>query len=302
MKIATTIGEMYSFVRSPAEAVRAYEGTGFRYLDYSFYTVLRDPADPFMSDSWEKNIYDAKNEAEKLGFSFVQAHAPSCALRGEGMEKGLAATVRSIKACGILGIKNMVIHSGFFTEIKYPGDEEKYFRENKPFMRALIPEAKKAGVNILFENTTLKHCTEGCYFPVRGRDLSAFVKFMNDPVFGAAWDVGHSNIDRVNQYDEIIAMGKDLKAVHIHDNDSTCDMHALPMSGNTDYDGIIKGLIDSGYDGYFTLEADCFMRYDRGAGEGKPLSHPTLNMKRAALKMLYTVTAEMLKAYNVYEE
>ena len=24
--------------------------------------------------------------AEKLGFSFVQAHAPSCALRGEGME------------------------------------------------------------------------------------------------------------------------------------------------------------------------------------------------------------------------
>ena len=40
MKIATTIGEMYSFVRSPAEAVRAYEGTGFRYLDYSFYTVL----------------------------------------------------------------------------------------------------------------------------------------------------------------------------------------------------------------------------------------------------------------------
>ena len=149
MKIATTIGEMYSFVRSPAEAVRASEGTGFRYLDYSFYTVLRDPADPFMSDSWEKNIYDAKNEAEKLGFSFVQAHAPSCALRGEGMEKGLTATIRSIKACGMLGIKNMVIHSGFFTEIKYPGDEEKYFRENEPFMRALIPEAKKAGVNIL---------------------------------------------------------------------------------------------------------------------------------------------------------
>ena len=74
------------------------------------------------------------------------------------------------------------------------------------------------------------------------------------------------------------------------------------MSGNTDYDGIIKGLIDSGYDGYFTLEADCFMRYDRGTGDGKPLSHPTLNMKRAALKMLYTVTAEMLKAYDVYEE
>lgn len=301
MKIATTIGEMYPFTASPAEAVRAYEGTGFKYLDYSFYTVLKNPSDPFMSDSWEGEIYDAKNEAEKLGFSFVQAHAPDCALRGEGMEKGLSATIRSIKACGMLGIKNMVIHSGFFPEIKYPADEEKYFRENEPFMRALIPEMEKTGVNILFENTTLKHCPDGCYFPARGRDLNAFISFMDHPLFSAAWDVGHSNIDRVNQYDEIVSMGKNLKAVHIHDNDSTRDMHALPMSGNTDYDGIIKGLIDSGYGGYFTLEADCFMRYDRGL-EGGLLSHPTFGMKKAALKMLYTVTEEMLKAYNVYEK
>lgn len=83
MKIATTIGEMYSFVRSPAEAVRAYEGTGFRYLDYSFYTVLRDPADPFMSDSWEKNIYDAKTRRKSSAFrSFRRMRRPVlCAAR-----------------------------------------------------------------------------------------------------------------------------------------------------------------------------------------------------------------------------
>lgn len=301
MKIATTIGELYPFTASPAEAVKAYEGTGFKYFDYSFYSVLKNPSEPFMSDSWESVIYDVKNEAEKLGFSFVQAHAPDCALRGDGMEKGLAATIRSIKACAMLGIKNMVIHSGFFPEIKYPDDEEKYFAENEPFMRALIPEMEKTGVNILFENTTLKHCPEGCYFPARGRELKAFVDFMKHPLFGAAWDVGHANMDRVDQYGEIAAIGKSLKAVHIHDNDSTCDRHTLPMTGNTDYDGIIKGLIDSGYDGYFTLESDSFMRYDRGI-DGGILSHPTLEMKRAAEKLLYTVTEEMLKAYNVYEE
>lgn len=301
MKIATTIGEMYPFTASPADAVRAYEGTGFKYLDYSFYSVLSDPCDPFMSDSWEGMIYDAKNEAERLGFSFVQAHAPSCALRGGEMEKGLLATIRSIKACEMLGIKNMVIHSGFFPEIKYPEDEKKYFLENEPFMRALIPEMEKTGVNILFENTTLKHCPDRCYFPARGRDLNAFVSFMNHPLFGAAWDVGHANMDRVDQYREITEIGRNLKAVHIHDNDSTRDMHTLPMMGNTDYDGIIRGLIDSGYEGYFTLEADCFMRYDRGIGEGL-LAHPTLEMKRAAEMLLYTAAAEMLKRYNVYEK
>ena len=39
MKIATTIGEMYSYTEKPAKAIEAYEGTGFNYLDYSFYNL-----------------------------------------------------------------------------------------------------------------------------------------------------------------------------------------------------------------------------------------------------------------------
>lgn len=33
MKIATTIEEFYPYVQNAAEAVKAYEGTGFKYLD-----------------------------------------------------------------------------------------------------------------------------------------------------------------------------------------------------------------------------------------------------------------------------
>ena len=32
-----TIGEMFDYVSTPAEAVRAYRGSGFKYLDYCFY-------------------------------------------------------------------------------------------------------------------------------------------------------------------------------------------------------------------------------------------------------------------------
>ena len=105
MKIATTIGEMYSYAEKPAKAIEAYEGTGFKYLDYSFYNVVRTPDHPFMTDNWKEEIFEAKATAQRLGFSFVQAHAPDCDIRGEGAEKGILATIRSIEACGILGIK-----------------------------------------------------------------------------------------------------------------------------------------------------------------------------------------------------
>ena len=71
MKIATTIGEVYAFTSSPAEAIRQYEGTDFKYLDYSFYTVLRQ-GDPFMSDAWKDVVLEAKESADKLGFQFVK--------------------------------------------------------------------------------------------------------------------------------------------------------------------------------------------------------------------------------------
>ena len=154
MKLATTIGEMYAFTKTPAEAVRQYEGTGFRCLDYSFYNVAKNPSNPFMGENWRDQILEAKAAAEELGFTFVQAHAPDCALRGEGLERGLLATVRSIEACGMLGIRNMVIHSGFFPEYKYPQDAQAYFRANEPFMRALIPAMEQHGPMFLMASKT----------------------------------------------------------------------------------------------------------------------------------------------------
>jgi sugar phosphate isomerase/epimerase len=265
MKIATTIGEMYAFTESPAEAVRQYENTGFKYLDYSFYSVVSNANDPFMSDGWKGGVLEAKAAAEELGFKFVQAHAPACKIIGEGSDIGLMATKRSIEACGMLGIKNMVIHSGISPEYKYPQDKLAYFKANEPFFRALIPEMEKYEVNILFENTTIKHCGNGDFFPITGQDLNDFVEFMGHPLFGAAWDVGHANMDGIDHYTEIMTMGKNLKALHIHDNDGKKDLHTAPFLGTLNFDSLMRGLIDSGYDGYFTLEADGFFKYRRSS-------------------------------------
>ncbi len=305
MKIATTIGEMYAFTTSPAEAIRQYEGTGFRYLDYSFYSVLR-PNHPFMGDAWKNEVLEAKAAAEELGFRFVQAHAPCCEVIGGDTERELEATIRSIEACGMLGIKNMVIHSACVPEYKRSGDARAYFKANEPFFKALIPAMEKHGVNILFENTTIKHCGDGNYFPIYAEDLNDFIAHMNHPLFGAAWDVGHAHMDDIDHEAEIMAMGKNLRAIHVHDNDGRRDMHTAPFLGTLNYDSLMRGLINSGFDGYFTLESDGFFKHTRSTTRMKEpngrLAHPTLEIKKQALSLLYLIAKTILSEYGVFEE
>ena len=168
-------------------------------------------------------------------------------------------------------------------------------------MRALIPAMEKNGVSVLFENTTIKHCGNGWYFPIKGSDLNDFIEFMDHPLFGAAWDVGHANMDGIDHHDEIVTLGKNLKAIHVHDNYGDKDRHLAPFLGKLDIDSLMRGLIDSGYEGYFTFESDGFFKYNRGAAEG-PLAHPTLEIKKESVKLLNLIGKTILGAYGIYEE
>lgn len=304
MKIATTIGEMRDYAPSSEKMIKLYKDSGFKYLDYSFYTVLSNDVDGFMTDGWRDGILRAKSEAETLGFKFVQAHAPAGNLIGDKKDATLEATVRSIEACGILGIENMVIHSAFSEDYTYPDGKLDYFKANEPFLSALIPHMEKHGVNILLENTTAKH-TNGTFFPITGEDLNDFVAFMNHPMFGACWDVGHANMDGLDHYKEIMTLGKNLKAIHVHDNYGDKDLHIAPLLGTLDFDALMRGLIDSGFEGYFTLESDGFFKHERRvnpSGKTNRLLHPTLEIKKASLSLLYLISKTILEAYDVYEE
>ena len=198
MKIATTIQGMEPYAKTPEQVVSLFAKTPFRYLDYDFGSVLDVSEHWFMGDGWREVIQKTKEEADRLGIRFVQAHAPDCVLQDGRAELGIFATIRAIEACGILGISKMVVHSGFFHEIKYPDGAEEYHKTNAPYFRALIPAMEQNNVHILFENTTIKHCKEGCYFPIYAKDLNGMVAYMNHPLFGAAWDVGHAHIDQID--------------------------------------------------------------------------------------------------------
>jgi len=202
----------------------------------------------------------------------------------------------------MLGIKNMVIHSGFLPGFAYPDDMPAYCKAIAPFFRALIPAMEKHGVHILFENTTEKHCRGGYFFPILGRDLNEIVAFMDHPLFGAAWDVGHANMDNIDHAAQIREMGGNLRAIHVHDNFGEKDIHLLPLMGTTDYDNFMQGLIAADFPGYFTLEIKNNFYFHRRDCFSGPLAHPSRELKKAALQLQYAVAREILTAYNVYEE
>ena len=79
---------------------------------------------------------------------------------------------------------------------------------------------------------------------------------LDSPNFGICLDTGHLNAygDK-DQYRFIQKAGKKLKALHVHNNDGTHDQHIMPYCrGNIDFDVMVRGLREVGYDGIMNYE------------------------------------------------
>lgn len=85
---------------------------------------------------------------------------------------------------------------------------------------------------------------------------------MDDPSFVACLDLGHAEMKGAGSGAAamIRALGPKLEALHIHDNDRIHDSHQLPFSMKIDFREIVSALKEIGYGGYFTLEADAYLK------------------------------------------
>lgn len=302
MKIATTIEEMYSFAPTPAEAVRCYRGTGFKYLDYSFYHA-HTGSSPFTLDgdsAWKKEVTDAGIAAEEEGFSFVQAHAPGYnPAKPADHPVCMRAMLRSVDACGMLGIPCMVLHTSFGPSHIYPGDKESYFAYNREFLAPLLEKAEKYNVTLCIENTTKRNMGD-YYFPRTTEDMNELAAFINHPLLKCCWDTGHAVLEgHYDQYEDFIQLKDTLRAVHIHDNNAIADRHLPPYCGKLDLGRVVEGLKAINYSGYFTFEATSFMNKGTGTGPAKNLP---LEIRRDALSVLFRIGKFVLETYGAFEE
>lgn len=301
MKIATTTGDFSKFCPTDIERIRLLHEAGFRYIDLDMYFFTPDC--PYMQDNWKEAVAELKEEANRLGMTFVQAHSQggNAFKEDEAHVKFLIdATIRSIEICRELGIENTVAHPGGAAGIT----KEEWFERNKSFYQNFFPIMEETGVNVLIENSISRER----YWTDSGKDMVEFLDYVGHPLLHACWDTGHGNLWGV-QYDHIVTLGKHLRAIHYNDNHGLKDEHLIPYFGTVNHDEILNALIDIDYKGYFTLEATsslvpkkCWLGNRKDFNRDTRLANPPLFMQQRLVGMLYDTAKYMLDAYGLFEE
>ena len=303
MKLATTTGDFSFYTADYVEQIKNIKEAGFKYIDLSLYSPRAN--DPLFSDDWKSEAKRIKSYMENNGLEFVQSHGfnANCLGGAEKYKEGLEKTIRCIEICGELGIPNTVVHSGYNKEMT---DKDEWFEQNRKFYRELIPAMETYGVEVLCENTT-KVNMPNWYFIVSGKETREFVEFVDHPLFAACWDTGHAN-DEGAQYDEIIALGDAMHAIHFNDNRGQKDEHLIPYMGTMNVDEVMHALIDVGFKGPFTFESSSVLHGSkywlakrRIFEEDKRLFEPTLKMQKKMEDVLYTVGEHILTTYGLFD-
>ncbi len=298
MKLATTTGDFYQHTGSQKESLKLIHEAGFRYADMNF-GIDAAKRTGIYSDNFEAYFEDINKSCDEIGITLVQAHSPMGKPLVDGNVQFLEDTIRCVDACGAWGIPNLVVHSGYLPDIS----TKECFAKNKEFFSRILDVAEKYGVNILVENFD-KMSRDNVYWIDNAPDLLSMIEYVNHPLFHAVWDTGHANMQEMPQDEALRLLGSHVRALHVHDNHGAHDEHLVPFLGSLNLDSLMTGLLDIGYDGYFTFEVGRFFNHPskrrQFERETKLLNEP-LNLRKSFERYLYELGKCVLETYGCYE-
>ncbi|MCQ2770644.1 MAG: sugar phosphate isomerase/epimerase [Clostridia bacterium] len=300
MKLSQTNGSLLGLGLTEEESVGALAKAGFKCIDVSLFTRFFSGS-PYWDDNSVDDIKKRYKEAfEKYGVTPVQSHEPAGnAIGDDGGEYFFKKTSRAVKIAGQLGCPSITIHPGSANGVKLSEDE--FITRNVRSISRLIPLADEYNIDLLIENIGIP---KDNYFVRNASELSNLVDAFNSNRVYANWDVGHAYLNGCDQYESIMALGKRLKGIHVHDNrgyfaaSSRTDLHVIPYLGYIDFDSVMRGLIDVGYKGTMNFEVD--LPTSRGESSG-PLSKISVDDATLYNTLLYKIGERMLKTYGIYE-
>ena len=257
MKISTEITSTRRMV-GEERAVEYVAKAGFDAWDFSMFAmcskdkvnkVLLDCDHPLAGKDYLAFARKLKRIGLDNGIVCNQSHAPFPS-DFPGMEPWL---FRAIECTAEAGGKICVIHP-----CNNLGPEE-----NAEIYHKLLPFAKDCGVKIATENMW-NRAPDKSIIPAACSSPEDFCRHIDvlDGQIVACLDLGHAEMEGVHTsaVEMIYALGSRLQALHIHDNDKKGDTHQIPFSMKIDFVPIVKALHDIGYTGYFTLEADAYLK------------------------------------------
>ena len=247
----------------PEQTVSVLADAGWNAIDWSFFELL-DGKGVWAAEGWQSRAEQVRKIADQRHVRIVQAHAPFPSGTGdpEKDETVFKMIVRSMEVSSVLGVRNIVVHP--LKWIEGPDRREEAWNANLALYARLIPYCEKLGLCVCAENMkkynreTKKFDVSFCGDP---DTFCGFIDAIDSPYVKACLDVGHASLAGTDPAAFIHRLGPDrLKALHIQDVDGMDDRHNLPFQENLDWESICQALGEIGYAGWFTLEADNFMK------------------------------------------
>lgn len=167
--------------------------------------------------------------------------------RAERLEK----MKRAVLLCECADCRYLVVHPLMpDMEDTLHSREDETRALNLKFMRELCDFALEHGVVICLENMPMRYLSLA-----KPLDISEFVREADRENFKICLDSGHVAVfPGLSPAEAIRTLGKDVKVLHIHDNDGSADLHKDPGSGVIDWAAFASALGDVGFDGVLSLE------------------------------------------------
>lgn len=241
-------------------AIRLLAEAGFDAIDISLTDFQADS--PWLKPNWRSYVQQLKDEAQRLGVTFCQAHAPFPTSKGtEADEIIFQHVVRSIEVAALLDIPYIVVHPK--QHLPYRDNAGRLFQDTVDFYKALVPICQKLNVKVCCENMWQRNKQAGVIIDsicARAEEFQAVVDAVDSPWVVACLDIGHCGLVHQDPAQAIRVLGHDrLQALHVHDVDLREDRHTLPYTQYTDWESVVQALAEIDYTGNFTYEASNFI-------------------------------------------
>lgn len=233
---------------------------GFRCADMSIGPFCRQGDAPLLGKDWQRHAERYVTCAQKHGIRMPQAHCMlfSCLDWNAPDHQELTdINLHLLDVCRAMGIEYFVMHPG--TAVG-PASPKESLEQSARWLRPFVEKAEKTGVKLCLEN--MFHVVENnrVYhaFGVYPEELLELAERLDSPMVGFCWDTGHAHIGWLDQRRSIRMLGDRLWTTHVHDNRGqySNDLHIPPFYGSLDWQAVMDGLREIGYQGTFNFELE----------------------------------------------